>query len=92
MRAWRLLLLAACLLYTQIALAAHGIEHALAAHDEPCVECLVLPGFSAPPPTLSMLPAVAAPTVAPDRAVPPAPTVALHRPYLSRAPPLSPSR
>lgn len=64
MRSIRLILLGLALLGAQLALAAHGIEHAFHEHDEACIECLVLPGFTAMPvPAL----AVPAPVTAPMR-------------------------
>lgn len=61
MRAFRFLLLTACLLAAQLTLASHGIEHALAEHDAACVECLAMPGFAAVP---SMPPCLYAPLAA----------------------------
>lgn len=45
----RQLLLCVALVWAQIALAGHGIEHACQEPDEACVEWLVLPGFATVP-------------------------------------------
>ena len=92
MRTFRLLLFGLALLWTQLALTGHGIEHAFHDHDEACAECLALPGFAAMP---ARPPCLFAPSAAHDDApvaVPPAPTFAPHPPFRSRAPPSAQSR
>lgn len=83
----RLLLLCSLLLWAQSALAAHGIEHAFHEHDQACIECLALPGMQAVPKPMVRLPVLRQLTMAGMSAVPPAPTVALHPAFHSRAPP-----
>lgn len=87
MRAVRLLALALTLLLAQLALASHGIAHALSDQDETCVECLALPGFAALPATPAPLAAPAPKRAQEAVAVPPAPSFALARFYPTRAPP-----
>lgn len=88
----RLLLLCAALVLAQVALAGHGIEHAFHDHDEPCVECLSMPGMLALPALPPRLSPPAAAGVQVAAAVPPAPTFALHLAFRSRAPPSAQSR
>jgi hypothetical protein len=84
----RLLLLCITLVLAQVALAGHGIEHVFHEPDEACVECLALPGMQAVPVQAPMpLQHGAADTPA-TLAVPPAPTFAQPRAFLSRGPPL----
>ena len=87
MRLPRLLLLCSLLLWVQSALAAHGIAHAFHEHDEACIECLMLPGMQAVPKATVRLPVLRPLTIAGKSAVPPAPSVALHPAFHSRAPP-----
>lgn len=61
----RLIALAVLLLFAELTLIEHGVEHAGHEDEKACVECLVLPGFTALP----------AAFVAPAR--PPLPSVAL---------------
>jgi len=84
--------LAACLLGTQLVHAGHGIEHALQAHDQACVDCLASPGMLAVPvrPAQPLPPVAARLGEAP--AILPAPTSARHLSFRSRAPPLIQSR
>ncbi len=82
------LLLLAALIGAQLALVAHGIEHALHDHDEACIECLSLPGMHAvPKPSVRLSLTWAGPEVG-DDLVPQAPSVATHPAFQSRAPPL----
>ena len=84
-----MLLLALVLLSAQLALAAHGIDQALADHDEACAECLMLAGMQGAVPTPDPAPpGLPAATRNVHRAVPPAPTFALHLAFRSRAPPV----
>lgn len=90
----RALWLAAALLCTQMAFAAHGIGHAFERdHDADqnetaCVECLVLAGFLSVPPVAVPPLSAPAPHAPPAvSAVSPAPTFARHTPFRSRAPP-----
>jgi hypothetical protein len=83
-----LLLLGLAMLSAQFALAAHGIEHGLRTHDEPCIECLAVPGFVAVPAQPPCLPPVMAAGGDALRAVPPAPTFPAPLPFRSRAPPV----
>lgn len=91
-RFWRLAGLLLALLYAQLMLAAHGIEHAFHDHDEACIECLALPGFAAVPAQPPMLPAPQAAPAILASAAPPAPSFARHLSFHSRAPPPLPSR
>jgi len=87
----RLLLLCFALVLTQLALAEHGIEHALHDHDEACVECLVLPGMQAVPARIQTPPALRMAGTPTRIAVPPAPTFAQPLAFHSRAPPFTQS-
>jgi hypothetical protein len=94
-RHWYIAGLAAALLFVQIMLAAHGLEHAFGhEHDsdgkaEVCIECLALSGMQgAPPPSVLPLSVTQAGVEVASIAVPPAPTFARHRAFLSRAPPI----
>jgi hypothetical protein len=87
MRTFRLLLLGLALLWAQLTLAGHGIEHAFHEHDEACVECLVLPGFASVPALPPRMPCAASAPLVREGAVPPAPTFTLYPAYRSRAPP-----
>ena len=87
----RLLLLCVVLLWAQLALAAHGIEHAFHDPDEACAECLALPGFAAVPAAKLQLPCTAPAPLAREAAVPPAPSFAQRLAFHSRAPPATPS-
>lgn len=92
-RGWRIAGLALALLFAQLMLAAHGVEHACG-HDadetaEVCVECLALAGIKGAAPACHLpqdMRLEAA--VAIDDAVPPAPSFAFRAPFLSRAPPV----
>jgi hypothetical protein len=93
-RFWRIASLAVVLLFAQLALAAHGVEHAFGNnHDadesaEACVECLALSGIQGAPPPACLAPEIRTPAAFADScAVLSAPTFARHRPFLSRAPP-----
>lgn len=88
MRALRFLLLGCTLLWTQLALAGHGIDHALQLHDEACLECLALPGFAAVPvfPPQPFVPRVT--QAGEPAAVLPAPTFPAPPAFHSRAPPV----
>jgi len=83
----RLPLLCVALVWAQIALAGHGIEHACQEPDEACVECLVLPGFATLPAAKLRLPSATPEPEARKGTVPLAPTLARARAFLSRAPP-----
>jgi len=83
----RLLLLCVALLWAQIVLAGHGIEHACQEPDAACVECLALPGFATVPAAKLRLPAAMPEPEAGKGTVVPAPTLARARAFLSRAPP-----
>lgn len=94
-RFWRFASLAAVLLFAQLALTAHGLEHAFGhEHDsdgdaEVCIECLALSGMQGAPPAAAQALSVAqAGGAAACVAVPPVPTFARHRAFLSRAPPI----
>lgn len=82
-----ILLLAACLLGTQFNLAEHGVGHAFHEHDEPCIECLALPGFAAVPAQPPRLRVPSAPHEYANSAVPPTPTFGRRLSFRSRAPP-----
>ncbi len=84
----RLLLLCITLVLAQLALAGHGIEHAFHEPDEACVECLALPGMLAVPAQVRMPLQQGVVDIPATFAVPPAPTFAQSRAFLSRAPPL----
>ncbi len=83
----RLLLLCITLVLAQIALAGHGIEHVFHESDEVCVECLALPGMLAVPAQVRMPLQQGTADIPATLAVPPAPTFAQPRAFLSRAPP-----
>jgi len=72
----------------QFALVEHGIEHAFHEHEEACVECLSLPGMQAVPKQAACLPVLRPLAVTGASAVPPAPTLAFHPVFRSRAPPV----
>lgn len=84
------LLLGIGLLGAQFALVGHGIEHAFHDHDEPCVECLVLPGMQAVPKQAPRLQLPHTAVISGDSAVPPAPTFARWLAFRGRAPPRLP--
>jgi hypothetical protein len=83
----RLLLLCLAVVWAQIALAGHGIEHACHEPDEACIECLALPGMQAVPVQVTEPPEPPVAVFQTVFAVPPAPTLARPRTFLSRAPP-----
>jgi hypothetical protein len=94
-RYWYSAGLVAALLFVQIMLAAHGLEHAFGhGHDSDgdakvCIECLALSGMQgAPPPAVPPLSVLQAGMEVTCVAVPPAPTFARYRTFLSRAPPI----
>ncbi|MCX8086776.1 MAG: hypothetical protein N3C63_07710 [Rhodocyclaceae bacterium] len=83
----RLGLLVLALQWAQLALAEHGLIHALEAPEAPCATCLSLPGFAALP-CLPLPPLkLAAPALSPQDAVQPAPSFAVLPFFRSRAPP-----
>lgn len=82
-----LVLLVACLLGSQWALAHHGIDHAFHEHEGACVACLALPGMHAVPARPPTLPVSRAEAQIPAPAIPPAPVLSSPLPFHSRAPP-----
>lgn len=88
--ALRLLLLGLALVWAQLALAEHGVEHAVRNGHEPgeaCIECLALPGVALAPAPPARLPWPLASLPDMQVAVPPAPSFVLRLGFDSRAPP-----
>ncbi|MCX7896367.1 MAG: hypothetical protein N2441_00630 [Rhodocyclaceae bacterium] len=87
---WRLIAFVIALLGAQWALAEHGVAHAMASADTPCIECLAAPGWNAPPASSPRLPEPLFPRMRPAGKAQLGVAAPLRLPYHGRAPPALP--